>query len=123
MLNITEKQVQQFEDWKTKLSTNIQLMQDVVRKAVPDGYEKNDFYRKLKNILTNIDDMEISTEKVTYNKVLRKIDISTSFDLGRYVLEYWQSIEITDCESGCVSCVLEIMAQAKHDLFAIFKDL
>jgi len=115
MIIITEQHVHNFEKWKTSLQTQIKLMQDAVKEAEPKKYKNNPFYIKLMESEDKLEIMKISPEKITY----KEKEVSTIFEFGRYLSEYWNQIKVTS-EPNHIAVA---MMNAKEDLFGIFEDI
>ena len=66
MLNLTEKQLEDFEQWQTEAYDQVDMMQQTIKVAIPTEYSRNDFYLQLTEIKNEIGSLFVKKDVIHY---------------------------------------------------------
>lgn len=93
MLNLTEKQLDEFEQWKKDTMKQIDFMLNIIVMAVPRDYRDNNFYIVLNRVANTIMDLKVQKDTICYNSEEITSEIKAGSCLRKVICEINRSIE------------------------------
>lgn len=84
-LNLTEQQVNKFDEWKEDYLTKIHFMREVIKTSVQDKCEGNAFYLALGKLAEEIDAFEVETDHASYGTLQLTSEKKFFFHLSEYL--------------------------------------
>lgn len=115
-LNLTQKQIDEFDNWKADYLTKIGYMREVIRISDPDRCEENTFFKALGKVAAEIDEFVVEREYAIYGV---KITSEKTFFFN--LSEYLNKIEIQMAKYPMSDVVESTFRQKRLDAKHIFE--
>lgn len=115
MLNLTEKQVDDFKDWKQDYLEKIDLMREVIKTSDPKEYAENSFYNILGEISVIVDEFEVETDRAYY-----KVGTTEERVFGFFLKECVVEIDCRIAEFEMDKVLKDVFSEKSANLCRIF---
>lgn len=116
-LNLTEQQIDKFDDWKADYLTKINFMREVIKTSVQDKCEGNAFYLALGKLAEEIDAFEVEIDHASYGT----LQLASEKKFFFYLSEYLNSIASWVERFQVSTTVGYVFRQKKLDVKEIFE--
>lgn len=116
-LNLTEQQIDKFDDWKADYLTKIHFMREVIETSNQGKCEENGFYKALGKVAEEIDSFEILSNYAIYGTMRLTSEKKFFFYLSEYLNKIDSLVAKFQMPSG-VECAF---GKKRLDVKYIFK--